>query len=93
MVPYVESVLAAGGRLSHVTRHMLGLFHGRPGARQWRRILTVDAARPDAGADVLVQGAGGVGRAGYRHGSARAGSGIARAGRQGVSTSRSPEMA
>ena len=38
MVPYAEFVLAEGGRLSHVTRHMLGLFHGRPGARQWRRI-------------------------------------------------------
>ena len=33
---------------------MLGLFHGRPGARQWRRILSVDAARPDAGADVIL---------------------------------------
>jgi tRNA-dihydrouridine synthase A len=55
MAAYVDSVLAAGGRVSHVTRHMLGLFHGRPGARQWRRILTVDAARPDAGSDVLFR--------------------------------------
>jgi len=55
MVPYAESVLAAGGRLSHVTRHMLGLFHGRPGARQWRRILSVDAAKPDAGVDVILK--------------------------------------
>ena len=44
----------SGGRLSHVTRHMLGLFHGRPGARQWRRILSVDAAKPGAGADVVL---------------------------------------
>lgn len=55
MAAYVEGVLSRGGRVSHVTRHMLGLFHGRPGARQWRRILTVDAARPDAGADVLLK--------------------------------------
>ena len=55
MVPYVEALVARGGRVAHVTRHMLGLFHGRPGARQWRRILTVDAARPDAGADVLLR--------------------------------------
>jgi tRNA-dihydrouridine synthase A len=55
MVPYIESVLATGGRVSHVTRHMLGLFHGRPGARQWRRILTVDAARQDARVDVLFK--------------------------------------
>ena len=55
MAPYVGSVLASGGRVSHVTRHMLGLFHGRPGARQWRRILSVDAARPDARVDVLFK--------------------------------------
>jgi tRNA-dihydrouridine synthase A len=55
MVPYVNRVVSAGGRVSHVTRHMLGLFHGRPGARQWRRILTVDAARSDAGIDVLIR--------------------------------------
>ncbi len=55
MAPYVASVLATGGRVPHVTRHMLGLFHGRPGARQWRRILTVDAARPDASAEVLFR--------------------------------------
>jgi tRNA-dihydrouridine synthase A len=55
MAPYVGSAIAAGGRVSHITRHMLGLFHGRPGARQWRRILTVDAARPDAGVDVLFR--------------------------------------
>jgi tRNA-dihydrouridine synthase A len=55
MVPYVSAVVGRGGRVAHVTRHMLGLFHGRPGARQWRRILTVDAARPDAGPDVLLR--------------------------------------
>jgi tRNA-dihydrouridine synthase A len=55
MGAYVESVRAAGGRASHVTRHMLGLFHGLPGARQWRRILTVDGARPEAGAEVLFR--------------------------------------
>ena len=44
MVPYAEEVLAKGGRLSHLTRHMLGLFHGRPGARHWRQALTVGAA-------------------------------------------------
>jgi tRNA-dihydrouridine synthase A len=53
MLPYVERTLAAGGRLAHVTRHMLGLFHGWPGARQWRRILSVDVARPGAGTAVV----------------------------------------
>ncbi len=53
MVPYAERVLASGGRLSQVTRHMLGLFHGRPGARQWRRILSSEAVRPGAGPEVM----------------------------------------
>jgi tRNA-dihydrouridine synthase A len=55
MLPYVERVLADGVRLSHVTRHMLGLFHGRPGARQWRRILSVKAVRPGAGLEVILE--------------------------------------
>jgi tRNA-dihydrouridine synthase A len=38
-----------------MTRHMLGLFSGQPGARSWRRILTVEAARPGAGLEVIDQ--------------------------------------
>jgi len=53
MLPYIERSLASGTRLPQITRHMLGLFHGRPGARQWRRILSVDAARPGAGVEVV----------------------------------------
>jgi tRNA-dihydrouridine synthase A len=53
MIPYAEAHCAAGGRLANVTRHMLGLFQGVPGARAWRQILTVDAARPGAGPDVI----------------------------------------
>lgn len=45
--------IAAGGRLAGVTRHMLGLFAGRPGARGWRRILSEQAHRPGAGWEVL----------------------------------------
>ena len=45
--------LAAGVSLNAMTRHMLGLFHGWPGARAWRRMLTVDAAAPGAGLEVL----------------------------------------
>ena len=51
-LPYVRRELAAGTHLAAMTRHMLGLFHGLPGARGWRRILTVEGARP--GADVSV---------------------------------------
>jgi len=48
MRPYVEEHLAGGGRLHQVTRHMLGLFAGRPGARGWRRVLSEEAGRPGA---------------------------------------------
>ncbi len=43
MRPRIEAHLAGGGRLNQITRHMLGLFHGRPGARHWRRILSEGA--------------------------------------------------
>ena len=52
-LPYVEGKLAEGVRLPAMTRHMLGLFHARPGARTWRRILTVEAIRPGAGLEVI----------------------------------------
>jgi tRNA-dihydrouridine synthase A len=52
-LPYVERQLAAGWRLPAMTRHMLGLFHGWPGARAWRRILTTEAIRPGAGVEVI----------------------------------------
>ena len=53
MIPYVEAHCAAGGRVSQITKHMLGLFQGVPGARQWRRILTVEGTRPGAGPEVI----------------------------------------
>ena len=50
---YVASELARGTHLAAMTRHMLGLFHGRPGARTWRRILTVEGVKPGAGLGVI----------------------------------------
>lgn len=55
MLPYVQEHLDAGGRLHQITRHMLGLFTGRPGARGWRRILSEGANRPGAGTDLLLE--------------------------------------
>ena len=52
-LPYVHARLSEGVPLAGMTRHMLGLFHGCPGARTWRRILTVEAIRPGAGVDVI----------------------------------------
>jgi tRNA-dihydrouridine synthase A len=51
--PYVAGQLARGVGLAAMTRHMLGLFAGRPGARAWRRVLTVESVRPGAGLEVL----------------------------------------
>jgi tRNA-dihydrouridine synthase A len=53
MAAYAERHIARGGRLSHVTRHMVGLFHGMPGARRYRQILSTEATRPGAGPEVL----------------------------------------
>ena len=51
--PYMAAELARGTHLAAMTRHMLGLFHGAPGARAWRRILTVEGAKPGAGLAVV----------------------------------------
>jgi tRNA-dihydrouridine synthase A len=50
---YVERELERGTHLAAMTRHMLGLFHGAPGARTWRRILTVEGVKPGAGVEVI----------------------------------------
>ncbi|MEM6555301.1 MAG: tRNA dihydrouridine(20/20a) synthase DusA [Pseudomonadota bacterium] len=50
--PYIQARLAEGVRLSSMTRHMLGLFNGMPGARQWRRTLSEKGPKP--GADISV---------------------------------------
>jgi tRNA-dihydrouridine synthase A len=53
MRPYIAGHIQQGGRLHHVTRHMLSLFHGEPGARGWRRVLSGRANAADAGLEVL----------------------------------------
>ncbi|MBK8457583.1 MAG: tRNA dihydrouridine(20/20a) synthase DusA [Phyllobacteriaceae bacterium] len=55
MTRHAAAHVAGGGRVGHVTRHMLGLFHGRPGARRWRQMLTEGAARNDADAGVIAR--------------------------------------
>lgn len=54
LVPYLADLVAAGARPATLTRHMLGLFHGAPGARAWRRALAEEACRAGAGAEVLA---------------------------------------
>lgn len=53
MIAYIEQQLKSGTQLNHITRHMLGLYAGQPGARSWRRYLSEYAHRPGAGVDVL----------------------------------------
>lgn len=60
MLPYIENHLASGGKLGQITRHMLGLFSGRPGARQWRHILSEGAHRPGAGPALVEEALGAV---------------------------------
>jgi tRNA-dihydrouridine synthase A len=51
--PYMAAQLEQGVSLNAMTRHMLGLFHGWPGARAWRRIMTIDASAKGAGLEVI----------------------------------------
>lgn len=53
MKPYIEEHLKKGGKLNQVTRHMLGLFHGLPGGRIWRRALSEQACKAGAGIEVV----------------------------------------
>jgi len=55
MLPYIERELADGERLSRITRHMSGLFLGRPGARAWRRYLSENAYKDGADTDVIIK--------------------------------------
>ena len=54
MVPYVDRQIERGISLNSITRHMLGLFAGRPGARAWRRYISEHAHRDGAGSEVLI---------------------------------------
>ncbi len=62
LIPYIERELARGTKLHAITRHVLGLFHGVPGARAFRRHLATEAVRPGAGVatfrDALAAGGG-----------------------------------
>jgi len=72
-IPYIERELRKGEKLSNVTRHMLGLFAGQPGARSFRRKLAMEAVRPGAGVDVLLNAVQEVARAIARMPDANAG--------------------
>jgi len=62
-LPFIETELAAGVPLHRMTRHMLGLYQGLPGARAWRRHLSTEAVKTGAGLDVVFDALGFVERA------------------------------
>ena len=53
MLPYIQNHLDTGGRLNQITRHMLGLFSGQSGAKIWKRTLSDEAHKRDAGVEVV----------------------------------------
>jgi len=53
MLPYIEQRMTQGRPLKSITRHLLGLFQGQPGARAWRRYLSENAHLKGAGLNVL----------------------------------------
>jgi tRNA-dihydrouridine synthase A len=55
LVPYIARELARGTRLHAITRHLLGLFNGVPGARAFRRHLAINAVKPGAGVEVVAE--------------------------------------
>jgi tRNA-dihydrouridine synthase A len=55
MLPYINTWIDRGWRLNSITRHMLQLFHGQPGSRIWRRVITEQSVLPGAGVDVVKQ--------------------------------------
>jgi len=55
MLPYIERQMSQGARFWHIARHMLGLFQGLPGARQWRRLLSEQGHFAEAKPELLLQ--------------------------------------
>ncbi|MDF2867907.1 MAG: TIM-barrel protein yjbN family [Gammaproteobacteria bacterium] len=53
LLPYIEDELSQGQSLTHISRHILGLFQGQPGARHWRRHLSENAHKSNAGVGVI----------------------------------------
>lgn len=54
MIPYIEQQMQQGARFWQIARHMLGLFQGVPGARQWRRTLSERGHLPESGPELLL---------------------------------------
>jgi tRNA-dihydrouridine synthase A len=65
-LPYVRTQLDRRVPLAAMTRHLLGLFAGKPGARAYRRVLATEAVKPHAGLEVIAHALGEIDRASER---------------------------
>ncbi len=54
MVDYADAHMQKGGRLHQVTRHMMGLYHGQPNGKKWRQLLSENASKRDATAQIIL---------------------------------------
>ena len=54
LIPYIQKQLERGIRLNSISRHILGLFHGQPGAKNWRRYISEHACKPGADENVVL---------------------------------------
>ncbi len=57
LIPFVDRELSAGTPINRITRHILGLFQGLPGARKWRRMLSEEAHKPGSDSDLIYRAA------------------------------------
>ncbi|GIU41280.1 tRNA-dihydrouridine(20/20a) synthase [Shewanella sairae] len=55
LLPYIEAHLKQGGRLNHISRHIIGLYQGEVGSRIWRRYISENAHKQGAGIEVITQ--------------------------------------
>src|SRR6266540_2542878 len=55
LVPYAEAQLARGVAMRAIARHVLGLYHGAPGARAWRRVLSDEALLKESGPEIFLR--------------------------------------
>ena len=55
LIPYIQEQLKTEARLNSVSRHILGLYHGEPGARGWRRYISENVSRLGADEQVILE--------------------------------------
>jgi tRNA-dihydrouridine synthase A len=57
LIPYVDKEISAGTPINRITRHILGLFQGQPGAKKWRRVLSEESHKPGSESSLITRAA------------------------------------